>query len=156
MPNFESRLEKLIYVSIKAFCAAVVFVATIWTVWAVGPSAERNWQPVVGKLQILDAKEIEPGITEIHARFRKFRDCEYVGVAWYLGTPSGEFEQVRVQTIVDNEQLSENIAPTLPVGVSIAGPWRIAMSLNDLKDNSFAILTHKCHPFWLTMTNFYP
>lgn len=142
--------------SVKVFCAVIVMVATLWTVWAVGPSVERNWRPVVGKLEILSAVEVEPGVTEIQAQFRKIRDCEYLNVAWYVGDPNGDFRQVRVQTIVDPEMLNEIASPTRPVGTNTAGPWRIAMSLDDLQHNAFAILSHQCHPFWVTRTNFYP
>lgn len=156
MPDFNSRIGKLVMACIIAFCAAIIFVAVIAFVWAVGPAAERANFPVVGKLQVLDSIEVEPGITEIHAKFTKRRDCEYVSVAWYVGHPNEEYRQVRVQTIVDEAQLQEIVSPTRPLGTSIAGPWRIAMSLNDFENNSFAILTHRCHPFWLTTTNFYP
>lgn len=156
MPNFASRIGKLVFSGVIAFCAAAIFVSVMWTVWAIGPSVERAWRPVVGKLEILSRVEIEPGITEINARFRKIRDCEYVSVAWYVGNPNSDFRQVRVQTIVDPEQLQEAQAPTRPLGTSIAGPWRVAMTADDLDNNSFAILTHRCHPFWMTTTNFYP
>jgi len=156
MPDFRSRIGKLIFTCVIAFCASIMFVAVIATTWAVGPESERKHFPVVGKLQILNAVEIEPGITEINARFTKRRDCEYVSVAWYVGHPNEENRQVRVQTIVEERQLQEVLSPSRPVGTAVAGPWRIAMSLNDFQNNSFAILTHRCHPFWLTTTNFYP
>lgn len=147
---------KLAVATVVTFCACVVAVATVWTIYAVGPAVERTWRPVVGKLQVLSAVEIEPGITEIHAQFRKVRDCEYLNVAWYVGDPNGEFRQVRVQNLVDPDALNEVISPTRPLGLSVAGPWRIAMSLDDFEHNSFAILSHQCHPFWVTRTNFYP
>lgn len=156
MPDFRSRAGRLITACVISFCAAVIFVAVIATVWSVGPAVERAKLPVVGKLQVLSATEVEPGITEIQARFVKRRDCEYVSVAWFVGHPNEEFRQVRVQTIVETEQLQEINSPTRPVGTNVAGPWRIAMSLADFENNSFAILTHRCHPFWLTTTNFYP
>lgn len=156
MPNFASQFGRLVYNGVIAFCAAVIFCSVLWTVWAIGPSIERARLPVVGKLEILSKSEIEPGVVQIEARFRKARDCEYVSVAWYVGHPNEDFRQVRVQTILDTAQLTEVQSSTRPLGTSIAGPWRIAMSMDDLENNSFAILTHRCHPFWLTTTNFWP
>ena len=150
------KISNLIVSGIIAFCFCVGIFSAVITVWSFGPAVERAWFPVVGKLQILRSTEIEPGITEIYAQFRKVRDCEYVSVAWYIGNPNGDFQQVRVQTIVNPDMLNEVQSPTRPLGTSNAGPWRIGMSLADLKNNSFAILSHQCHPFWVTRTNFYP
>jgi len=155
MPRHE-KWAKFAFSGVIAFCAMIGIFSAIWIVWSVGPSVERSWQPVVGKLQVLDAIEIEPGVTEIHARFRKIRDCNYLSVAWYVGNPNSEFRQVRVQTMTDDASINDIPSPNRPLGWQSAGPWRIAMSLNDFENNSFAILTHQCHPFWVTTTNFYP
>lgn len=155
MPDQATFWGRLVYRAVIGFCAAVVFICTLWTAFSIGPAVERSRFPVTGKLEITSAEEIEPGVVELHALYRKIRDCEYVSAGWYVGSPNGDYREVRVQNIVDTDQLRVANA-SRPVGTSVIGPWRVAMSLADLKNNAFAIITHRCHPFWLTTTNFYP
>jgi hypothetical protein len=155
MPNQDAFFGRLVFRGVIAFCAAIIFACTLWTVWAIGPAVERQWRPVTGKLEITSKVEIEPGVVELRARYRKIRDCEYVSAGWYVGNPNGDYREVRVQNIIETDQL--RIANTSrPVGTSDIGPWRVGMSLDELNSNSFAIITHRCHPFWLTTTQFYP
>lgn len=151
-----SKYSQYVISGVIAFCFCVGLMSSVIFIWSVGPTIERTWLPVVGKLEITDMIEIEPGVTEIHAKFRKVRDCEYISVAWYVGNPNGDFRQVRIQTIVDPNMLDDTETSNRPLGSSTAGPWRVGMSLDDLKNNSFAILRHQCHPFWITTTNFWP
>lgn len=151
-----NKFGRYITAAIISFCVLIGLISGVVFVWSVGPAIEREWFPVVGKLEILAANEIEPGVVEIEARFRKVRDCQYLSVQWNVGNPNADARQVRVQTIVDPQALNEIASPSRPLGTTIAGPWRIAMTLDDLRDNSFAILKHQCHPFWVTTTQFYP
>jgi hypothetical protein len=151
-----NKYFKFVISGVIAFCFCVGMFSAVITIWSVGPAVERSWLPVVGKLQIEEVVEIEPGIVEVYAHFTKVRDCTYISVAWYVGNPNGDFRQVRVITIVDPEMLNEVQSPSRPIGTSKVGPWRIGMTLTDFEKNSFAILQHQCHPFWITTTNFWP
>lgn len=151
-----NRLFRLTFVIVQMFCATIALFMTIWTIWAIGPAVERHFLPVVELLRIVSAVEIEPGHVEIYAQFRKVRDCRYLSISWYVGQPTKDFRQVRVQTITDDAALSDHYNPSRPLGLSNAGPWRVAIEMDDLLENSFAVLSHQCHPFWVTTTNFYP
>jgi hypothetical protein len=135
------------------FCAAIAFFATLYTIWLVGPSIETRFRPVVSKLQILSMEPTADGRTKIKAGFTKLRDCEFVGIAWFVGDRPRDFERV---SVVLQRDPADNGSPDRPLGYQRAGPWIIGMPPADLKSNSFARLSHRCHAFWTTITEFYP
>ena len=138
---------------IKAFCAAVIFCATLATVWTVGPAVETRFWPAVSKLTIIAMHENDEGMAVLDAQFNKFRDCEYLGIAWFLRQDDGSFE--RVPVILQRRE-GDTSSPNRPTGTQRAGPWIIGMSTADLTSRSFARLSHRCNPFWVTTTDFYP
>jgi hypothetical protein len=136
----------------KVFCGAVIVIATIFTVFLVGPAVETRYFPVVDKL-IIDRMEWQgPSVTRIWATFRKLRECEYVGISWFSGTRD-DFE--RVPVILHREK-GDTSSPNRPVGYQHAGPWDIGVPIYDIPTKSFARLSHRCHGFWTTTTEFYP
>jgi len=138
---------------IKMICGSIAFFSLIFTVFAVGPALETRYWPVVSKVEIIS---IEAGVgdtTIVRAAFRKLRDCEYVGTAWYEGTRPDNFERVSMTVL---REPGDTSSPSRPVGQQKAGPWVIGMPLDSLLNKSFAQLTHRCHPFWMTTTNFFP
>lgn len=137
----------------KLACSVVIFFAFVFTAYAVGPALETTYWPVVSKLEILSIKPTADGRTEIRAAFRKMRDCEYIGLAWYVGTRPDNFERVSVILLRDGDGTA---SPNRPVGYQKAGPWIVGLPPNELTGQSFAQLTHRCHPFWTTVTDFYP
>jgi hypothetical protein len=148
-----SRNQALFFAAIKGFCGAIIFVMTLFTVFAAGPLIETRFWPPVSKLQILSMTATTDGRTIIRADFTKLRDCEYVGIAWYRGTRDGNFE--RVPVILQREP-GDQSSPDRPLGRQTAGPWIIAVPLDEIRTNSFAELFHHCHPFWMTRTEFFP
>lgn len=147
------KIGYYLLISIKTICAVVAFFGMIFTIYAVGPTLETKFYPVVSKLEIMSIAPNGTGQTEVKAAFRKLRDCEYVGIAWYVGSKTGDFERVSIQLMRDPRDTS---SPSRPLGYQRAGPWIIGMSPYDVRNNSFARLTHRCHPFWTTTTDFYP
>lgn len=134
-------------------CAVIAFFAMVFTVYAIGPTLETRFFPVVGKLEILSIEPAENGGTEVRAAFRKIRECEYIGLAWYVGRRPDNIERVTVQLMRDPRDTS---SPNRPVGYQRAGPWIIGLPPFEARNNSFARLTHRCHPFWVTTTDFFP
>ncbi|WP_309082873.1 hypothetical protein [Chelativorans sp.] len=57
----------------KAFCASVIFMATVFTVYTVGPKMETRYHPVVSKLRILSLTSNDDGYAVILAEFTKLR-----------------------------------------------------------------------------------
>lgn len=134
-------------------CMTIAIFATLYTIWMVGPSLETRFWPVVSKLQVLSVEATPDGFTKVKAGFNKLRDCEYIRIAWYAGDRSRSFEQVPVTL---QRAPGDNGSPNRPLGYQRAGPWIIGITPAELKQGSFAQLSHRCHPFWTTITEFYP
>jgi hypothetical protein len=128
------------------FCASIVF-------FTIGPAVETRFFPVVGKLQILRIDELPDGKSAIYAAFRKKRNCEYIGIAWYLGSRLVSFERV---PLILYRQPGDDASPNRPIGFQKAGPWEVAIPADEIRSNSFAELSHRCHAFWISTTEFYP
>lgn len=140
--------------AVKIACAAVIFASALYVIWAVGPAIETRLAPVVGKLQILAMRPGDlDGTTEVHAAFEKRRDCEYVGISWFHGSKEAGFERVPIVLL---RQEGDTSSPNRPVGYQKAGPWIVGVPPDELVGNSFAQLQHRCWPFWLTTTDFFP
>ncbi|WP_438752078.1 hypothetical protein [Pararhizobium sp. O133] len=148
-----SEILELALLLFKIVCSVIIFFALAFTLFAVGPVLETRYWPVVSKLQILSIDATADGQTRIDAAFRKLRDCEYLGLSWFVGDRPNEFERVAVQLM---RQAGDTSSPDRPVGYQRAGPWIVGLSPDDLKGRSFARLTHRCHPFWPTTTEFFP
>jgi hypothetical protein len=126
--------------------------SAVMVFYTVGPAVETRYFPAVSKLKILSIKETEDGQTEVRAAFRKIRRCDYIGIAWYVGERPDDFERVPLAILRDPSDVG---SPNRPLGYQKAGPWVIGIPPVDLS-RSWAILQHHCHPFWNTVTEFYP
>ena len=132
-------------------CAAITFAAVVWTSWVVGPSVERFLTgPVVTKMRIVDLTG-DGARTFVSIEFQKLRDCEFVGIAWYVKT-DGAFERV---PILLHQPRGDGMY-TRPVGVQRAGPWEVSLTPRQLIGFSFVKMYHRCHGLWTTETDFYP
>jgi hypothetical protein len=138
---------------VKAFCAAVVFAATLFTILTVAPALETRFAPVVSKLRITKVLSDGEGNSIVYAEFTKLRSCEYIGLAWFHGDPRGDFERVPVILLRKD---GDNSSPNRPLGTQKAGPWIVSIPPDELRHNSFARLSHHCVPFWVTTTDFWP
>ena len=144
---------KISLLAFKIVCAVIIFFASSFTIYTVGPAIETKWFPVVSKLRIIDVSEDENGNAVILAEFTKLRDCEYLGLAWFRGKPDKRFERVPVILM---RQEGDTSSPNRPTGSQRAGPWVIGMSPAEVPKGSFARLYHTCHGFWTTTMDFWP
>lgn len=115
------------------------------TILTVGPIAERLLLPVTDGAEIFGERRYEEGVS-FHVRFRKLRDCRFLGLSWYVG---------QTQLPFDFGPPRPMMAPTatFPTGPQEAGPWRIwgVATVEGLT----AIAVHRCHRLWTTTTRFY-
>jgi hypothetical protein len=133
--------------SIIVSCFLILF-------WTIGPYVETHFFPVVGKLTIEKIVPTEDGQSEVYAIFEKKRNCEYIGIAWYRGNRDiGPFERV---ALVLMRADGDDSSPNRPVGFQRSGPRKVSVPTDEILNNSFVELFHKCHPFWTTRTEFYP
>ena len=150
MPHKTLRWAAL---SVKAVCAAVIFLATVQTLLILAPAMETRFWPPVSKLTILSMTENENGHTVVDAYFTKIRECEYIGISWFQGDPAGQFERVPILVL---RREGDTSSPNRPVGSQKAGPWIISLPMEQVKGNSFSRLYHRCNPLYVTTTDFYP
>ncbi len=149
-----SNKQHLAAAIVRIVCAFITFVALVFTLYRIGPYLETQYLPVVSKLEILSAVPRNGGMqTELRAAFRKTRDCEYIGLAWFVGDRQTQFDRVSIILMRDQGDTS---SPSRPLGYQKAGPWLLSIPPDDVKKRSFAQLFHRCHPFWMTVTEFYP
>lgn len=146
------KVSPFISLIIKAVSGTVSAIAVILLLYGIGPTIETSYFPVVDRLNLLSVEEVVGDRARIFAEFNKLRDCEFIGIAWYKGKRDGNFERVPVTLM---RMPGDNSSPTRPLGLQRSGPWVIGMTPDDLRNNSFADLFHKCHPFWTTRTEFY-
>ncbi|GGE18015.1 hypothetical protein GCM10011390_41480 [Aureimonas endophytica] len=125
----------------------------LYSFFMLGPALETRYFPVVSKLHITEVDPVSKGISLVRVEFGKLRDCEYLGIAWYVGPEAGAFERVSMVPIRDQDDTS---APSRPVGVHRAGPWRVTIDAEQVRGKSYVKAYHRCHPFWVTTSDFYP
>lgn len=148
----QSLLTRAALIAFKAVCTAVVTLSIVFTIWAVGPVVETRWRPVVSKLRMTALRQNSVGESQIWVQYTKLRDCEYRGITWLHRLPNGVLESVYVSFANNWDTISSN----RPKGVYAAGPWTVNLSSDELLYSSYAILYHRCHPLWLSRTEFYP
>ena len=138
---------------LKAVLGTIAAISVLYTFFLVGPALETRFFPVLGTMRILSVEPLTPHTSLVRTEFVKLRGCEYMGIAWYYGPEAGVFERVSMVPIRDPDDTS---APNRAVGAQRAGPWRVAMPAADVRTKSFVQVYHRCHPFWTTMSRFYP
>jgi hypothetical protein len=107
---------------------------------------EGEWFPVVENVSVEREEYNELGAF-INVRFDKVRSCEFIGISWY-----DDFGQ---RLIINFNPAEADLPTSRPVmDEQTAGPWQL-VGLTTL-EGSIAIVSHRCHPFWTTFTNFYP
>lgn len=144
-PNWAVGMWQGVLIS---FTVAVMLV----TFFVSFPAIESRYFPVVSTLQIGQVQLTTEGRSIVYGSFTKLRACEYLGTTWFKRTPDG-MERVSLELL---RSPGDNNAPTRPLGTQFAGPWTVGLSPDELKEGSIVQLLHRCHPFWTTVTNFYP
>lgn len=108
---------------------------------------EGDILPVVQNVHVEMIRKTEDGMY-VDVTFDKVRSCEFLGISWYdtfgdripiLFKSNGEAELPRTRPVRDGQN---------------AGPWRL-LGIDNL-DGSVAIVSHRCHPLWVTFSKFWP
>ena len=129
--------------AVAMFLASCLFVLGFAILAPIMSETEGKLLPVVSGMTVTEELKVDDGII-ISGHFEKNRSCEFVSLEWR--TANGE----RVQ--YDFFETGDSVSR--PVGSQVVGPWILfdIKTLNGLE----AIVTHRCHPLWLTLTKFYP
>jgi hypothetical protein len=96
--------------------------------------------------RVIESRAVD-GAVSFYGTAHQLRDCRLRRVDWFVETASG-LEQVDIQ---------KQDRPNRPGdGLYRFGPWSAYLTRSELLTASHAILHHRCHPFFLTATVFYP
>lgn len=134
--------------------AGIVTALLLMTVWTVGPYLESRLFPVAAKLSVVNMKSDPAGTKIESAVFTKLRDCQLTNLSWYYVNKDGVLSRVSVMPIraIDDYPVFVN----KPEGTHLVGPWIVGLRLRDVIYRSFARIEHRCHPFWMTVSDLYP
>lgn len=115
---------------------------------SVGPELEGSLLPVFDEITIKRLETASEDSVRVWGSGRKIRaHCEYKGIEWNVGDTI---------TSADAPVIIEERSKARSSGNFDFGPWVIKVKLDDFERNSFSYTYHKCHPFYLTKTKFYP
>lgn len=133
--------DKMLARPVMAIWAALVLIPIAFNF---GSEYEGDVFPVVDDVHVVTSSSIG-GAVAIYVAFHKRRQCEYLGLNWYKGPR---------RLIIDFQPGSDLAPQSRPVGDQLAGPW-VVHGVSTL-EGTHASVVHRCHPLWLTYTNFYP
>lgn len=137
-------MSRLILLTRAAAFLAICMALTP-AIFSVGPYIETRFFPVVRGTMILNEERVKGGVS-FFVQFTKVRQCEFLGLAWYVG-------QVRVP--INFAPTAKNSPRTRPTGDQFTGPWLVVTRKTSVKGNT-AYAYHRCHPLWVTISEFYP
>ena len=121
---------------------AILLVAMLPVYGPLVPVIEGEVAPVTSKVEFVDVTPLASGGFTVRMRFTKYRDCEYLGATLDAnGMP------------VDFAPVAGGTPETLSTGERLSRPWFVgATSLDGLRLR----WSHRCNPFWTTITVVYP
>jgi hypothetical protein len=102
--------------------------------------------PVATDVRITATERTGTTWTRFWGGFDKVRDCDFVRIDWAL--------QIGENYAVADFRFDEGPKIRYEGGEDF-GPWAVQLSTEQLQERGYAVVFHRCHPFWLTETLFY-
>jgi len=122
--------------------------AALWAiVTTFGGRIEGHYFPVTRQVSILKADRVNAVQTRFWGELKRERQCEFESIEWRLG---------EIGSSARADLVFEEGAKVRGSGLEEFGPWVVQLTREQLLDRSFAVVRHRCHPFWVTETIFYP
>ncbi len=146
-------LPKWLVAALQGFLISLTIVVILVTAFVSFPAIETRYFPVVEKLDIVKVDQASENRSIVYGQFNKVRQCEYIGISWFKRNSNGVLERVAVELM---RRPGDSSSPNRPLGMQNAGPWVIDIPQDELRGTSVVELAHRCHPFWTTITRFYP
>lgn len=143
---FPKRETQLAAILSLPSLAVLVFLGLLPIAFPFAADLDGRLMPVVKRVEVTEVQHSDEGLL-VEVTFDKVRQCEFLGITWY-----DSFGK-RVPVLFEPE--SRDAPQSRPVKErQHAGPWMLRglMSLN----GSVAITSHRCNPFWITYSRFYP
>lgn len=129
----------------KQLIGAFVLVTGLFLL-TIGGRVEGFLFPVATMAQIEEYERVGETWTRIWGQSDRLRHCSFDHLVWYLGNVG---EDARADLIF------EEGTKVRGGGRFSFGPWIVQLTPSQLFERSYAIVYHRCHPFWLTETRFY-
>jgi hypothetical protein len=108
-----------------------------------GRYIDYYYNPVMIPGEYISGKmDDKTGFSVISFNATKIRDCQWIETKWYNGSPMGEHNQI---TMFHGEK-----PETRPTGLQTWDNTFIYLPLEEIQNESYAIATHSCNPFWKT------
>jgi len=118
-----------------------------------GQEIEKRFFPVVTDSEIIRSETVSATSVDAWFVFEKKRNCTFVDLDFYTIDPvNGRHHRVLYEFLSD-----KGLPPaSRPVGKQFGGAWRIEISPEAFTGEILAIVHHRCHPFWVTESQFFP
>lgn len=113
-----------------------------------GPKLEGRLAPVVVGTHLTRVVPDDETHSLVYGSSTKRRECTYLKMEWFYGEPNGQHVLLPLE-IMERSRIREN-------GEFGFGPWRLNLNADLVRDESFALVYHRCHPLWDTVTEFWP
>lgn len=115
-------------------------------VHAFGGVVEGRLFPVTSNPEISKIEDQGEGWTRVWGVAERLRGCSFHRLEWRLGNDDAF-------AVVD--LVFEEGSKVRGDGTFSFGPWLLHLTPDQMQTRSYAIVFHRCHPFWLTQTRFY-
>ena len=148
-----SPISKATVRAIQTVLGGIIAAVLIVTFFVSLPKMESRYWPVTSPLEITRVEPATGGRSIVYATFEKKRQCDYVGIAWGERQADGSVDRVAIELL---RQPGDVGSPNRPVGKQSSGPWVIGIAPDFIRQLSVVELYHRCHPFWTSVTPFYP
>lgn len=153
--------EKITNAGWHLLYAFMILGAAIPLLIGIGRAYEGKLFPVTRNTTIVSVQPFNGG-SVIHLDFEKIRGCSPLVVNWFRKEQAviaedgvaDRFERVTL-AFLESDSSPEGLV-TRPEGFQRAGPWFIDMDPDEVIDQSYSTVEHRCHWFYRTTTIFYP
>lgn len=159
----------------------LAFLALLPLLFEMGPRIESHFFPVVQHmiddndtpenvaddtpLPIVAAEFPGPAdedpYVDIFVQFDKVRNCDFLveerivdGEVVRLNRSLSWYEENGRRLRIEFEPDDIDLPSSRPRGEQVAGPWRLHGARTT--EGTTALVAHRCHPLWLTYSQFYP
>jgi hypothetical protein len=127
--------------------------------WSVAGRIEGHFFPVVTDIEITSIEPMAGGWSRVWGTFEKPRDCGFRGLDVILGGETWvdwrSMEGAKIRK-PGGEDGTGAAAPESNPNLEHFGPWQVQVDGRQLETKTRMIARNRCHPFWLTVTEFYP
>lgn len=112
----------------------------------IAPTVEGRLFPVVDQTSI----EVTPigDRAMVIGSAHKRRSCDFLRLEWFYGDPNGLAVRVPVEFREGTKLRDE--------GWFDFGPWLLSLRAEFVEGQSYALVYHRCHPLWVTVSELWP